>query len=211
MESPIVVAATRTRANRVGLGSRHLRIAAIVVPLYVVGGCADLSQVSSLEKRVADLEKKAVTSSSEVEKLKDSVKQLEQSKSYDEFMRNFDSIAYLTPGSGGYSVIQTDLGRITVMLENVQPYANGSRVTLQFGNLTSATINGAKATVEWGSVDAKGSANNDTARTREVTFSRSLRGGSWTEVPVVLEGVPPSALGFVRIREITHTGIVLLK
>jgi hypothetical protein len=101
--------------NRSAMG--RVRMSAIIILLGIMWGCADPSQVSSLEKRVADLEKKVVTSSSDVEKLKNSVKQLEQGKSYDDLIRNFDSIAYLTPGSGGYSVIRTDLGRITVMVE----------------------------------------------------------------------------------------------
>jgi hypothetical protein len=185
--------------------------ALILVVSFCAFGCADASLVTSLERRTADLEKKTNAQSSEIEKLKNAVTQLEQSRSYDDFMRNIDSIAYLTPGSAGYAVVQTDLGRITVELENVQTYANGSRVTLRFGNLTSATINGAKATLEWGTVDAKGSPDNNGARTREVTFNRSLRAGAWTEVPVVLEGIPPTELGFLRIKEITHTGIVLSK
>ena len=91
----------------------------------------------------------------------------------------------------------------------MQPYANGSKVALQFGNLTSATINGAKAKIEWGSVDEKGSPKNEGARSREVTFEKSLSAAAWTTVPIVLEGVPPSELGFVRVREVSHRGISL--
>jgi hypothetical protein len=97
------------------------------------------------------------------------------------------------------------------MLVNVQPYANGTRVTLRFGNLLSATINGAKAKLEWGSVDAKGSPKNESAQSREVSFTESLRAGAWTNVQVVLEGVPATELGFVRVRDLTHVGINLLR
>jgi uncharacterized protein DUF3251 len=125
--------------------------------------------------------------------------------------KNWDAIAYLTPGGEGYTVIQTDLGRVTVKLVNVQPYANGSRVTIQFVNLMSATINGAKAQLEWGSVDNKGSPKNESAKSREVKFGEDLRAGAWTNVQVVLEGVPPTDLGFVRVRDFTHAGITLLR
>lgn len=179
--------------------------AVILLALLVTGsGCADRRQVAALEKNVADLE-------TQVEELKASVQELESQKSFDEILRNMEAVAYLTPGAEGYSTVQTDLGRMTVSLENVQAYANGTRVTLRFGNLTSATVNGAKAKVEWGSVDNKGVPKNDSAKSRQVSFSQSLRAGAWTNVQVVLEGVPPTELGFVRIREVTHTGVSLLR
>jgi hypothetical protein len=122
-----------------------------------------------------------------------------------------DEVAYLTPGEEGYSVVKSDIGAITVSLKDVKPYANGSRITLQFGNILNATITGVKAKLEWGSVDAKGIPKNETQKSREITFSKSLRSGSWTKISVVLERVPPSDLGFVRVRELKHTGIILLQ
>jgi hypothetical protein len=136
---------------------------------------------------------------------------LKADTSLDEFIRDMDSTAFLTPGSEGYAIVQTDLGRMTVSLENIQPYANGSRVTLCFGNLTSATVNDVKLKLEWGSVDAKGSPKNESARSRDVSFTQSLRAGAWTNVSVVLDGVPPQDLGFVRVKQISHTGISLLR
>jgi hypothetical protein len=136
---------------------------------------------------------------------------LKSDKSFDELMKGMEGVAYLTPGSDGYSVIRTDLGRLTVSLQDIRPYANGSRVTLQFGNITSATINGAKTTIEWGKVDPKGSPINSEAKSREITFTTSLRSGGWTNVSVVLEGVQPIELGFVRLRDMSHTGIRLTK
>lgn len=191
----------------VGIGRLPMdwvRLGAVLGLICLGGGCSDRDQVASLGKKVAVLE-------SQVKALKISVQSLEQEQSLDRLMRDEDSIVYLTPGSEGYSIVQADLGRLTVMLQDIQPYANGTRITLRFGNLTSATINGAKATMEWGSVDTKGHPKNDTARSRDVSFSQSLRAGAWTHVQVVLEGVPPAELGFVRVKNVTHAGISLLK
>ena len=69
--------------------------------------------------------------------------------------QEFDGAAYLTPGAEGYSVVRADLGALTVKIDNVEPYANGSRITLQIGNLTSATINGAKAKMDWAALMRK--------------------------------------------------------
>ena len=148
--------------------------------------------------------------SNKISDLTNRLEEMERDNRFNNFFSKLEEIAYLTPGSNGYSVIQSDIGKLTVSLENILPYANGSRVILRFGNLTTATINGAKAKLEWGSVDKYGSPDNNNAKSMEITFSKSLEKGSWTKVSVVLEGVPPSDLGFVRVREMTHTGITLL-
>jgi hypothetical protein len=121
----------------------HIRLQALAVFLcFVTVGCADEQQVAALQKKTDALQ-------SEVKTLKESLSRLSDDQSVDKFVRDAKSIAYLTPGETGYSVIESDLGRLTVALDNVQPYANGTRITLRFGNLTSATINGAKATLDW--------------------------------------------------------------
>lgn len=123
-------------------------------------------------------------------------------------MQNMDRVAYLTPGESGYSVVQSDLGVITVSLKDIQPYANGSKITLRLGNTTSATINGAQATLDWGSADSAGLPAG-AEKSREVTFAESLPAGAWTDCKIVLEGVPPVQLGYVRVREMKHSGIRL--
>jgi hypothetical protein len=173
------------------------------------GSCADPNKVAALEKKTSDLEKRESDLDAQLKTLTESVQTLRDKESLDELTKTLDSVAYLTPGNDGYTVIQADLGRMTVQLVDVQPYANGSRVTLRFGNMTSAIIHGAKATLEWGAVDNRGSANNETAKSREVKFTETLRAGAWTSVRVVLEGVAPTELGFVRVRNLTHTGIGL--
>jgi hypothetical protein len=118
-------------------------------------------------------------------------------------------VAYLTPSDEGYSVLHMDLGALSVSLSDVTAYANGSRVVLVFGNPMSARLNGLKMAIDWGSVDGKGLPINDKQHTKQLTLSVAIRSGAWTRVQVVLEGVPPSELGFVRIREVEHTGISL--
>ena len=59
------------------------------------------------------------------------------------------------------------------------------------GNPSSATINDLKATIEWGRVSDKGVSDNEHAKSREVTFDRSLHAGAWNDVQVVLDAIPP--------------------
>jgi hypothetical protein len=136
---------------------------------------------------------------------------LQNRVSSDELTRNLESEAELKPDDEGYKVVSTDLGKLTVRIQKVQPYTNGSRVTLEVGNLTSADIRGLKATVRFGSLDAQGRPDDATARSRAVTFDGTMKAGSWTNLSVVLEGVPPDKLGFVLLGNIRHTGIQLRK
>lgn len=158
-------------------------------------GCSQDSRVPQLEARIAGLEKQ--------------LEDIETRLRVQAEIGDWDSIAYLTPGSDGYSVIKMDLGHLTVNLANIAPYANGSKVSLVFGNLTSATIDGLKAKIEWGAVDDKGMPNNKDAKSREVKLVESLSPGAWNKTDVVLEGVAPTSLGFVRVREVGHQSIRL--
>ena len=130
---------------------------------------------------------------------------------FNDYLATAQDAALLTPASEGYSLVHADIGMLTVAIKNVQPYANGTRITLQFGNTASATINGLSATLEWGQVDTAGAPLVRTAHSKNVTLVESLRPGAWTSVPFVLEGVPPSQFGFVRVRNVAHTGIRLLR
>ena len=144
------------------------------------------SRVFSLEQRIASLESK-------------------------QLIRDFSQYAYLTPGSDGYSLIKFDLGVLTVSILDIKPYANGSKVLLQFGNPLATKIDGLKAKIEWGQVDADGVPDNATAKNKEFTSQVPLRSGAWTTVTVILEDTPPTKFGFVRIHDVAHTGIELLK
>ncbi len=65
------------------------------------------------------------------------------------------------------------------------------------------------ATIEWGGVDEKGMPKDDEIKKKEVTLSETLFTGVWNKVDIVLDGVPPTNLGFIRIRDVTHRGIKL--
>ena len=150
----------------------------------------------------------------ELDELKAQVEELKTKQNQDDLDRlfkDFDRIAFLQPGDTGYSTVRYDLGVLTVQLADVTPYANGSKVSLRFGNPLASTINGLKATIEWGHTSENGSPDNATAKSKSFTFSESLRSGAWTTVPVVLDGIPPAELGFVRVKNVAHTGILLAK
>lgn len=183
---------------------KRSNLALAVVATALLSACAERSEVRELSQRLEALEAKV----SLVEQATEDVK---TRQGVDRLVQDAERVAYLTPASDGYSALQTDIGPITLTLSNVEPYANGTRVTLRVGNPMSATINDASATVEWGSVGSDGQPQNDIARSRRVQLGTSLRPGAWTNVQLVLDAVQPAQLGFVRVRDVESGGISLLR
>lgn len=147
-----------------------------------------------------------------IDALTKEVEDLRKRQAQDEWTRFMDElkgVVYLRPGDDGYSVIHYDLGVLTVRLDDVSPYANGAKVRLRFGNPLASTVNGLRCTIEWGQVDENGSSIASTTKSKELSLSEEMRSGAWTDVQVVLESIPPEQLGFVRVKEITHSGIRL--
>lgn len=144
-----------------------------------------------------------------VDSLANALALIEAQVSLDRTLSDVQGVAYLTPGSDGYSVVRMDLGQLTFALEDVQPYANGTQIALRVGNPLSATIRQLSLTVEWGKLKADGKPDNDNVRSKEMEFSEELQPGSWSRLRVVFEGTPPTQLGFVRIKNVNHGGLRL--
>jgi hypothetical protein len=182
-----------------------LRAAVITALCVLLLGCSDAGIVAAQPNQV-----EVVDSHDECTKklaeLESKVRALELKQAFEE---RWEKAALLTPSDEGYSTIRTDLGILTVSLDDVNAYANGSRVTLKFGNLTSATIDKVRMKVEWGGTDEAGVPQTEIAKSREVTLSNPLQPASWNKATVVLDGTPPTALGFVRVSEVKHSGIRL--
>lgn len=159
------------------------------------GDTPDRAAVDSLRVRVDSLEAQLLDAKLDIgfQKLRDGARH----------------VAYLTPGSDGYSSVSADIGTLTFTIANVQPYASGSRVSLRIGNPTAAQIDGLSFEADWGKTDSAG--GPIPGKSREVKLETSLRNGSWTTVPIVLEGTPPGELGYIRLRNITHASIQLLR
>jgi len=181
-----------------------LRVFLVLVGCGLLAGCSSSKQ----QGHAAELS----TIRQELDAMKaelESVKKKQAEHDFDNLLKDFDRVAYMRPGDSGYSTVRYDLGTLTVELADIAPYANGSKVRLRFGNPLSSTVTGLKAKLEWGRTDANGSPDNDSRKSKDFTFTEPLRSGAWTMVSVVLDGVPPTDLGFVRVKDVNHTGIRL--
>ena len=185
---------------------------AMLITVASLQGCDQPSKelqdkVDALDRRISKLEGAQMQLSTRVGVVEGQATKLETSQSLRDMIDQFKGVAYLSPGSEGYEVIEFSLGTLAVSLEDIRPYANGSRVILDFGNPTSAMVTGISMNLEWG----KSASDAATTKTRQLTLTENLRGGAWTKIPVVLEGVPPTDLGFVRVKDFKNGGVSLMK
>ena len=113
-------------------------------------------------------------------KTDDRLKAIEDRLGRVEAMVNQHDAVTIKPGQPGYGMLSTDFGRIAVAIADVQPTAAGSRVTLDFGNPTTARLTGMTAKIEWGANDSKGlPMPGGTVQTLRFTAPEPLPAGSW--------------------------------
>ena len=174
----------------------------LLIFVVISVGCSNLSQNDALLRKIDEVQNQLIEIDTEVTKLK-----LDQMM--EDTVKEANEIAFLRPGTDGYSIVHFDLGVLTVSFEDVSAFANGSKVTIIFGNPLSATIRGLNAEIEYGKINEDGSPDNENMKRKSVSFVESMSSGSWTNVSTVLEGIPPTELGFIRIKNISHKGIRL--
>jgi hypothetical protein len=136
------------------------------------------------------------------------IAQLEKRSEREDLIQESQLVAFLTPANQGYSVLKTEMGALTVNLESLQPSQTGTQVTLRFGNVSNATLDRVKATVEWGKSDT--GLKSEATGSREIAFAVPFPRGQWVNLGFVLDGVLPQDIAFIRIKNLEHNGISLL-
>lgn len=89
-----------------------------------------------------------------------------------------ETIAFINTGSTSFETIKTMIGTITVNIADVQPFANGSKVKLVFGNPHSANLSSVKFTIDYGSLTKEGALKDGTEKSKEITLPDTLYAGS---------------------------------
>jgi len=110
-----------------------------------------------------------------------------------------DSARILKRSDSGYSVVKTDFGAITIQMKSVTADGAGSRVRLQIGNPTTATITKLMLFGHWGAVNKDGEPDGETHSLMQPTITRHLPAGTWSDASFLIEGAKPSDLGYLRI------------
>ena len=117
------------------------------------------------------------------------------------------SVVELLPKQQEFYDLRTNYGTLVVGVDSIVAMASGSRVFLDIGNPLSADLIDLVGTFTWGAQDRSPTPPG----TRQVTIRTHIRSGAWTPVSFEIDSVPPSALGNLRIADVYHLGIVLVR
>ena len=170
------------------------------------------SKPQELDAKINDLSKKLELTQSQLNQTQSQLEELNLSVSQvstNELLRSFEKIAFLKIGVSEYQPIVTHIGTITVSISDVEAFANGSKVSLLFGNPLSASIGEVKFKVDYGALDKDGVVIKDSEKTKEVNLPQRLNAASWNKVSILLEGLPVSELGYIRVHDFNVSTIFL--
>jgi hypothetical protein len=105
-----------------------------------------------------------------------------------------------------YARVDTGNGYFLVSINNVTPFLDGQKVSLNVGNPLSATYNGFSLDIEWGprinweNIDEAGYEKWIKARKqRSFSFTDRLLPGVWNSAEVILPATSSQDLGFMRL------------
>jgi hypothetical protein len=117
----------------------------------------------------------------------------------------------LKPTSTDFKMLKFNFGNLAAAIKDVQPYANGVKVSIRIGNPLAADLGGLSMKVDYGEVDENGSPVSKTEKSKEVSFIEPLNGGAWNYYDIILEGISPVKFGFIRLGQIGWETISLKK
>jgi Protein of unknown function (DUF3251) len=112
----------------------------------------------------------------------------------------------LNPGSNDYQVIRHQLGSATLSLNEVKAHDKGSAITLEIGNLISVHITGAAMTIGY-----QDPSDPSVESSLKYDVKQTLEAGKSTKVTLILEGVNPSAVTYIRVSDFQPRGIRLIQ
>lgn len=176
-----------------------------------MSGCNEVEKFTSLPAKLGELSVRIDMLQADNALQKDKIKFLESQnyRRYQDVERIRERLpeiqaAYLLPDSEGYAVVDFDLGKILVSMKDIKPYANGSKVTLNFGNPLFTAISGLAFDVTWSNDSL-----DENPKKKEFTFISRLEAGAWNRIDVILDGVTPKELAYVYVSNIQHKSIHL--
>jgi hypothetical protein len=169
-----------------------MRIFILFVALALTGCRMDDGGSKEEITRLQQAVEKLQSSGQEIEKLKElntaltaQVKTLENKVGFDELLYQFSregSASYISLTDKSFSVVNTSLGKFLVSVEDVVPFANGTKLILSIGNPQAMTYSGLKLSFSW----TKPSAKDAETQKKELDIPNIIIPGSWNKVEVVL-------------------------
>jgi Protein of unknown function (DUF3251) len=89
--------------------------------------------------------------------------------------------------------LDTNLGFVLVSIQQVEPYLDGFKVTLDIGNPLALEYRGFILESEWGE---RGKSTDGKLKT---SFTNTLKPGSWNRIDLILPQTPPDKFGYLSL------------
>jgi len=182
----------RTFKEKLVMTKSYLRIL-LVTSLVSLSACAQQTEVRQMKSEVGSLNK-------EMTQLTDQTVKLTQQNALN---AKSTTGVYLLPGSKTPARLNSQLGNLQMSLGSVTPQDNGSRVMLMIKGETNEPLPAFTGKVEWGQI--QGTTENYqevNVQTQQINAPASVLAPSDVSIPLVLSGLSPAQLGFVRIHDI---------
>lgn len=169
------------------------KYSAAAILAIAVSGCTQgtdaaqsASQIASLNRALGEAEARIAT--------------LESSQKMRDMLDSSSSRAQLDPMSDGYGIVRTDIGPVLVSFQESNPKADGTEISLQVGNPSSASLVGAKFYIDYNTRQDGTPQWHATVKSTEYTALNPLQSGSWSKVKIPLPSIKPDQLGYLSIR-----------
>ena len=113
---------------------------------------------------------------------------------------------YLDVASKDFQKLDTSNGILFVSVEDVSPYLDGYKVSLDIGNPSNATLNNCSIKVEWGTefdwskyTEASYKEWQNTLHQKEVSFTDSLLRGAWNKEELFITPATAAELKYFKL------------
>lgn len=172
--------------------------------LFLLVGCDQnpLTKIPSIEQSVE-------AQNTRIEALEEKLRQAELKLFFLELSKDpYKSATFDPAADEGFGRIDTSVGAFAVSIQEVKPHADGVRVRLHVGNLTSATVSGGTFKAKWGPrmPKAEGSAWaasygewQKLLQEKDAKFTEELKPGTWNNLTLTLPGIPPEQFGYLEL------------
>jgi hypothetical protein len=162
---------------------------------------ADLkSQVDSLRVAVATLTKKLTDTQSDLALLWD---QFNNTRKSVWELQSADSITVDPTDTSGFHALNTEAGRILVIVDRVETYLTGYRIYFKFGNLTEARLSDYTLNIGWSHKYKYKEEDLDKwnagVRKVEIQPTVTLEPGKWNSINVMLPNTDLKDLSYLNL------------
>ncbi|MCW2474783.1 DUF3251 domain-containing protein [Candidatus Symbiopectobacterium sp. NZEC151] len=161
--------------------------------ILVLAGCSAPPQTPTLQREVGQLNRQLQTLTAQAIAL-------EQQNSLNSHSTHG---VYLLPSAKSSAILQSNIGKLSVSLSNIESEANGTQALLHIRLLEGAALPAFHAQLDWGQLDpVSNKPLPSETQTQALALDAPLLPKAEAVFGVRLSGVTPEQLGFIRLHQV---------